>query len=412
MAIGLRAVWPLFVGVMLMNLGHGLQGSLVSVKASALNFSSTTTGLVMAGFYVGLFASSIFSPGLISRVGHIRVFAAFASLVSIAILLIPLWHQPVFWFLMRVVIGICVAGLSIVVESWLNAASSNQDRGKMLSIYMIIAYGSVGLGQLLLNVSDSSGFARFIVASALLSLALVPISLAPVQAPAIEMPKKVLLIDVYRISPLAFVGTLVAGLGQSAFFSMGPIYGIANNLTVGEISLMMALPPIAVIITQYPVGSLSDRFDRRIIMTILTFATMALTLVFSVIPDKGAVSIILLLGVFGGLSFPIFSLAMAHANDYLDYDQMLGASAKLVLIYGVGAIAGPLLVGLIMEQFGANGFMSYLAMIHGGLFVFALSRMAVRPETPEETGDYIAVAPQATPVVAQVVAEEYEETSA
>jgi MFS family permease len=408
MSVGLRAVWPLFLGVLMLNLGHGLQGSLVSLKATALDFTATTTGVVMAGFYVGLFTSSIVAPPIIGKVGHIRVFAAFASLVSTAILLMPLWPNPVWWFAMRVVVGICIAGLSIVAESWLNAASSNQDRGKMLSIYMIIAYGSAGAGQFLLNVADPSGFVRFIVVSALLSLALVPISLARVQAPAIETPKPVAVLDVYRLSPLAFFGTFAAGLAQSAFFAMGPIYGLGVGLSLVEISTMMALPALAVILSQYPVGALSDRFDRRIVMTVLTFASFAVASAAFAVPDKSAVLVIALLAVFGAVSFPIYSLAMAHANDYLESDQMLGASAKLVLIYGVGAILGPAISGMVMQASGTVGFMVYLALVHGSLGVYALARMLIRPDTPDETGEFIPVAPQATPVVAQVVAEEYE----
>lgn len=411
MSNGLRSVWPLFIGVLLLYLGHGLQGSLVGLKASAFNFSTTTTGIVMAGFYVGLFISSMVSPGIIARVGHIRVFAAFASLVSTAILLMPLWPNPIWWFALRVIVGLCIAGLSIVTESWLNAASTNQERGKMLSVYMIIAYAAVGGGQVLLNVADSNGFVRFIIVSALLSMALVPISLAPVQAPVIETPKSVRLADVFRVSPLAFVGTFVAGLAQSAFFAMGSVYGLASKLSLAEISMMMALPSLAVILTQYPIGSLSDRFDRRIVMTALTIFSAGVAIWGGVATNSSAYTIIFQMGLFGALSFPIYSLAMAHANDYLDSDQMLGASGKLVLIYGVGAILGPAIAGLVMEMVGTHGFMAYLALVHGSLGLYALVRMLERPETPDDTGDYIPVAPQATPVVAQVVAEEYDELS-
>ncbi len=411
MAVGLRAVWPLFLGVLLMQLGHGLGGSLVSVQATAQNFTTTTTGLVMAGFYLGMFVSSIVSPPIISNVGHIRAFAAFASLVSTAVLLIPLWPDPIWWFLMRVIIGICIAGLAIVVESWLNAASSNEDRGKMLSIYMIVAYAASGAGSLLLNIGDTSGFVRFIVVSALLSLALVPISLANVQAPAIGIPRRVSLWDVFTISPLAFVGTFAAGLGQSAFFSMGPVYGLANNLSLVEVSIMMALPPLALLLSQYPVGSLSDRFDRRIVMTILTFVTTGVALFALFNPSSNAIVIIITMTVFGAISFPIYSLCLAHANDYLEADQMLGASAKLVLIYGAGAICGPIVVGFAMHFAGPIGYMTFLAFVHGALGFYALSRMFARPETPDETSEYITIAPQSTPVVAQVIAEEYEEQS-
>lgn len=408
MSTGLRSVWPLFVGVLLLQLGHGLQGSLVSLEASALQFSSLTTGLVMAGFYIGLYLSSILSPAIIGTVGHIRAFAAFASLVSTAILLMPLWHDPFWWFAMRIIVGVCIAGLSIVSESWLNASSSNQERGKMLAIYMIIAYGANGMGQFLLNVSDSSGFARFIVVSALLSIALVPISLARVQAPVIETPKPVGLKDVFRLSPLAFVGTFAAGLGQSAFFTMAPIYGLDKGLSLVQISTMMALPSLGVILSQYPVGSLSDRFDRRIVITIMTFLSLMVAVAALIASNGSATTIIGLLAVFGAVSFPIYSLAMAHANDYLDTDQMLGASAKLVLIYGMGAIVGPIIVGGVMQELGADGFMIYLAVTHGGLGVYALLRMLLRPDTPDDTGEYIPVAPQSTPIVAQVVAEEYD----
>ncbi len=411
MSGGLRAVWPLFVGVLLLQLGHGLQGSLVSLQASALNFASSTTGVVMAGFYVGLFASSMFSPIIIGKVGHIRVFAAYASMVSTAILLIPLWENPIWWFAMRIIVGVCIGGLSIVAESWLNAASTNQDRGKMLSIYMIIAYAAAGAGQFLLNVTDTSGFVRFIIVSALLSLALVPISLTPVQAPVIEAPKKVALMDVFRLSPLAFVGTFAAGLAQSSFFSMGPVYGLLNGLSLVEISTMMALPMMAVILTQYPIGSLSDRFDRRIVMTALTFMSAVVAAIMLYQPEQTPFGLIMLMGVFGALSFPIYSLALAHANDYLESSQMLGASAKLVLIYGAGAIIGPAVAGTAMGIIGASGLMSFLVLVHGGLGLYAVARMKVRPDTPDDTGDYIPVAPQAGAVAVQTVAEEYDELS-
>lgn len=411
MSGGLRSIWPLFVGVLLLNLGHGLQASLVSLQASAQNFSSTTTGIVMAGFYVGLFGSSMISPTIIAKVGHIRVFAAFASLVSTAILLLPLWPNPFWWFAMRVLVGICIGGLLIVIESWLNAASSNENRGKMLSIYMIIAFAAAGAGQFLLNVADASGFVRFIIVSALLSLALVPVSLAPIQAPTVEFVRKVALLDVFRLSPLAFIGTFASGLSQSAFLALGPIYGENNGLSLVEISTMMALPLLAVILTQYPIGSLSDRFDRRIVMTALTFVSSGVVLLVFLMPEKSPLSLIVSLGIFGALSFPIYSLALAHANDYLEADQMLGASAKLVLIYGAGAILGPTIAGAVMGLQGPEGLMGFLTLVHAGLGLYAVIRMMVRPDTPDETGDFIPVAPQSTAVVVQVVAEEYEELS-
>ncbi len=411
MSFGLKSVWPLFIGVALLQLGHGLQGSLVSLEAVNASFSETVTGFIMSGFYIGMLVSSMLAPNIISRVGHIRVFAAFASMVSTAILLVPLWVDAVWWFCMRFIAGLCMAGLAIVVESWLNSASSNADRGKMLSVYMIISYAANGGGQFLLNLGDPSGFVRFIVVSALVSLALVPISLAPVQAPAIDMPKPVSLKDVYVSSPLAFVGTIAAGLGQGTFFAMGAIYGTQHGLSLAQVSIMMALPSVALIVSQFPVGSLSDRFDRRIVMMWLALLTLGISLIILFTSFNTPLWLIGFIGLFGAISFPLYSLALAHANDYLDENQMLGASAKLVLLYGVGAIIGPVISGFLMQKMGSDGFMISLAAIHGGLGFYALYRMFMRPETPDDTPDYIQVAPHVTPVAVQIVAEEYVEAS-
>ena len=410
MATGFRSVWALFIGVALLQLGHGLQGSLIGVQASYSNFSTVMTGFIMSGFSVGILLSSIITPRIVASVGHIRVFAAFASVVSTAILLIPVWINPFWWFAMRLVGGICMAGLAIVAESWLNAAADNQNRGRMLSVYMLITYAAVGGGSILLNIADTSGFVRFIVVSALISLALVPISLAPTEAPSIEQPRPVSLRDIYTASPLAFIGTLAIGLGQSAFFAMGAVYGLLNGLTVGYVSIMMALPPIAVIFSQFPVGMLSDRFDRRLILLVLAVLStgLALTAMFF----SGVYLVIGIFALFGAVSFPMYSLALAHANDYLDKDQMLGASSKLVLIYGAGSIAGPLLAGNVMEQYGAAGFMMFMVAVYGMLTLFGIYRIFRRPETPEATGDLMQMTPVTTPVAAAVIAEEHQEAEA
>ena len=406
MAAGFRSVWALFVGVALLQLGHGLQGTLIGIEASSAQFNATVTGIIMSGFSVGLLLSAIVTPRIVASVGHIRVFAAFASVVSTAILLIPIWVDPVWWFAMRFIGGVCMAGLAIVAESWLNAAADNENRGKMLSVYMVITYAAMGGGSILLNITDTSGFVRFIVVSALISLALVPISLAPTEAPSIEEPRSVSLRAIYSASPLAFVGVLAVGLGQSAFFSMGAVYGLMSGLSLGFVSLMMALPPIGVIFSQYPIGMLSDRFDRRLVLVVLTVlsALLALVTLFS-----GAISPISMIGLFtlfGAISFPIYSLALAHANDYLEKDQMLGASSKLVFIYGAGSIVGPLLVGSVMDSYGAPGFMMFMLCVHGLLGVFGIYRIARRPETPDSTGELIQVAPVTTPVAAAAIAEE------
>lgn len=403
----LRAVGALLIGIGLLGLANGLQGSLVAIRAAAENFSASSTGIIMSGFSAGLLLSSFLTPQVVGRVGHIRVFAAFASIGSTAVLLIPLWVDPAWWLLMRFIAGLCTAGLYIVCESWINAASSNENRGEILSIYMIVIYGAMGAGQFFLNVQDESGFSRFIVVSALMSLALVPISLANAEAPAIGRPRPVGIGEIYRGSPLAVVGAAVNGLGQSAFFAMGALYGVMQGLPLAYVSIMMALPPLGVIISQYPIGLLSDRYDRRTLLTILAFLAAIIAVITIPVAAISPVALIGLFTLFGAIAMPIYSLAIAHANDHLDKDQMIGASSKLVLFYGTGAIAGPSLAGLAMQVLGTAGFMSYMTLVYGGLGLFAVYRMSRRPPPVQTEGAELPkLGPTTTPVGATIIAEE------
>jgi MFS family permease len=407
MFAGLRSVWVLLLGVAILSLGHGLHGSLVGVRASAENFDAATTGLIMSGYFAGLLLSSIVTPRIVQSVGHIRVFAAFASVVSTAVLLIPLWVEPFWWFLMRFVAGLCTSGLFIVCESWLNSASTNKNRGQLLSVYMIITYAAMGLGQFLLNVADGSGFSRFIIVSALLSMAMLPLTLMPSETPSLAGSRSVTLAEIYRSSPLAIVATLASGLAQSAFFSMGAVYALMQGLPLSLVSVMMALPPLALIVSQYPAGLLSDRYDRRSIIMILSAIAAGIALIS--IPASGISSTMLigLFTVFGAIALPIYSLVIAHANDHMAKEQMLGASSKLVLLYGTGAMAGPSLVGFFMQYLGSSGFMAFMAVIYAIMSVHALWRRRQRPTTIKASaGDIMKVGPVTTPVAAQAQAEE------
>lgn len=407
MFAGLRSVWVLLLGVTILSLGHGLHGSLVGVRASAENFDAATTGLIMSGYFAGLLLSSIVTPRVVQSVGHIRVFAAFASVVSTAVLLIPLWIDPVWWFLMRFVAGLCTSGLFIVCESWLNSASTNKNRGQLLSIYMIVTYAAMGLGQLLLNVSNSSGFSRFIIVSALLSMAMLPLTLMRSETPSLAGTRSVTIAEIYRSSPLAIVATLASGMAQSAFFSMGAVYALMQGLPLSLVSVMLALPPLALIISQYPAGLLSDRYDRRSIIMILSAIAAAIALIS--IPAAGLSPTILigLFTIFGAIALPIYSLVIAHANDHMVKEQMLGASSKLVLLYGTGAMAGPSIAGLFMQYLGSSGFMSFMAMIYATMAAYALWRRRMRPTSIKASaGDIMKAGPMTTPVAAQAQAEE------
>ena len=393
------SLWVLLASAALLCLGHGLNGSLVSISADQAQFSTTTTGLVMAGYSVGMLLSTFAAPRLVKSVGHVRTFGGLASIVSTVVLLFPLWANPVFWFLLRIVTGLCVSGMYIVCESWLNAASTNRNRGQMLSLYMIVTYGALGLGQLLLNISDTSGYVRFIVVSCLLSMSLVPLILVPSEQPNVEGAKSVRIADIWNASPLAVVGVIGCGLGQSAFFALGVIFGLAMGLPLVWVSIMMALPPFGVILSQYPIGWVSDRIDRR---TIIMLLSLAAAIVPAIILAGGYYvtwfMLIALMTLFGIVSLPVYSLVIAHANDHLRKDQVLGASAKLVLLYGVGSIIGPVLAGSLMSEIGRAGFLIFMIVVNGALAGFAFWRNWRHPDHVKAHGrDVMAVSPISTP---------------
>jgi MFS family permease len=407
MIASVRQIGILMIAVAFLSLGHGLHGSLVGVRASAENFSTVMTGLIMSAYFAGLLLSSWLTPRIVETVGHIRVFAGFASVVSTVVMLYPLWVDSIWWLVLRFVAGFCTSGLYIVCESWMNSASSNQNRGKMLSVYMVVSYGAMGGGQLLLNVYDGSGFARFIIVSALLSLSLVPLSLVPTETPSLVGTKNVSVSEIYRASPLAVIATFANGLAQSAFFSMGAVFGIMQGMALPYVSLMMALPPIGVILTQFPAGALSDRYDRRTVIMAFSAAAVAVALAAALLGSLSPVLMIALFAIFGCIAIPIYSLVMAHANDHLHKDQMLGGSGKLIMLYGLGAMMGPLLAGQFMQMMGYNGFLYYLIVIYAAIAGLTMIRRVKRPGTIKmQSGEGLRVGPMSTPVAAQAIAKE------
>jgi len=412
MLAAIQSVWALLFGFSLLMLGNGLQGSLLGLRASLEGFGTGVTGFVMSAYFVGLLFGAALTPKLVLRVGHIRVFAALASMASAFILLHAVFLSAPVWFGIRLVTGFCFSGLYVVSESWLNQASTNETRGKLLSIYMIISYASFGFGKLLLNVADPSGFPLFILISVLVSLALVPISLTRTFAPQIETPQAISLKQLYNLSPMGFIGCLFSGLAQGAFFGMGAVYGKISGFSVGQLSLLLSLPMLGLVIFQLPIGALSDRFDRRVILGVAAFASAVLAIVCIIAFDYSFLAIGLSFTVFGGFSMPIYSLSLAHTNDSLNSDQMLEASSKLVFVFGLGSVFGPLTAGLAMDVFGPHAFFVYLAIVYVFIGIFAVYRMTQREVVPlEERGEFVLVAPRASRV-ATVAAVEYADEDA
>jgi MFS family permease len=378
----LLSSWALLLGFGILMLGDGLQGTLLAVRADLEGFSATVTGLVMSSFYIGFLAGSILTPKITVNVGHIRVFAALAALASASILVHALFIKVPVWIALRLVSGFCFAGLYIVAESWLNDRATNENRGKLLSLYMVVTYIGVGAGQLLINLAEPGGFPLFLLTSVLISVAVVPLLLSAGSPPAFQESVSIDLRELFRLSPLGIVSMFAVGLVTATFFALGPVFGQRIGLDVKNISYFMTSAVVGTVILQGLIGALADRFDRRIILTIATLLT-SLAALTCIVASQASTSLLLLsVGLFGGLAFPLYSVCIAYTNDHLNPNQMIAASGALVLISGLGAAVGPVLVASVMDQFGEQSFFWSMAVVHALTGLFALYRMTRSAPVP------------------------------
>ncbi|MCB1756339.1 MAG: MFS transporter [Gammaproteobacteria bacterium] len=405
----IRAAWPLFFGIALLMIGNGLQGTLLGWRASLESFSSMVTGLIMTGYYLGFLTGSSYTPAIIRNVGHVRVFAAFASLASTSILVQAIYVTPTVWMIARVITGFCYAGLYIVVESWLNDRATNETRGSLFSIYMVISYLAMIFGQWTMKLADPGSFELFILVSVLISISLIPMLLTNSAAPSINESEKISLLKLFSISPLGMFGIFGTGIVHSVVFGMGAVYAARSGLSVQDTVLFISAYIAGGVLFQWPVGMLSDRYDRRVVITIVTFAAA----LFAFLQLQLALSpqpMFVLFGFYGGMSLPLYSLAISHTNDRLKPEQMIGASSGLIMLYGVGSSLGPLSVGLVLERLGDGGFFSYLSLIHALIGVMALIMMSMRKAVPiEEQTHFVPVPSRPTAVAAEAVAQIVEE---
>ena len=380
--------WALFFGFAIISLAHGLQGTLIGVRAVVEGFSFISTGFIVAGYYVGYLAGSKFIPIFLKRVGHIRVFAALASLASIAILLHSVFIEPYMWFLIRILSGISLAGIYVIMESWLNDKSTNQTRGQILSIYMIITFAFLGMGQFLLNLSDPAKVDLFILVSILLSFALLPILLSVTEAPNITNPKSFSLKELFIISPLGFVGAFFTGLAHSAILGYGAVFAAAKGLSLFEISVFMVIVTSCGALFQWPIGYISDKIDRRVILIGVTLVASGLSLFIVASSYISLIIFFILLAIYAGMSLPMYSLTIAHTNDFLQQNEIIGASSTIAVLVGIGAICGPIIASLFMNVIGPDGFFIYLFIVHGLLGLFGLYRMAKRAKPSDLESQY------------------------
>lgn len=392
--------WPLLLGVMLLMVGNGVQGSLLGIRGASEGFSTFELSIVMSAYFVGFLGGAQVAPEMIRRVGHVRVFSAMGSLISAVLILYPLLVDWTAWAIMRALIGFCFSGVYITAESWLNNTASNETRGQALSAYMIVQMLGIIASQGLLAAGDPSGFALFIIPSILVSLAFLPILLATVPAPTFDQTKAMSFRTLFRVSPLGCAGMLLTGGVFAAMFGMASVYGALAGMSVGQIAAFVAMMYVGGLVLQYPVGWASDRMDRRAMILWMSFAGAGVMVL------AGLVSMpfwleLAVAGMLGGIINPLYSLLIAHTNDYLSKEEMPSASAGLIFLNGFGAMFGPLLAGWFMEHIGAKGYFLVIGVFFAGLGGYAAWRKT-RRAAPEQ-GSYSGLTPTASAVVVEAL---------
>lgn len=403
--------WALFLGMFMLMVGNGLQGTLLGVRGGIENFSTFQMSIVMSAYFVGFLGGSRLAPEMIRRVGHVRVFAALGSTISAVLILYPVLTEVWAWTLGRIIIGFCFSGVYVTAESWLNNAASNENRGQSLSVYMLAQMSGIVVAQGILSVGDVSGYVLFIIPSVLVSLAFAPILLSVQPTPAFEATKPMRLRNLVETSPLASVCMFLLGGVFAAQFGMTAVYGTQAGLTVGQISFLVSVIYVAALVAQYPIGWLSDRMDRRILIIGLSGLGGAGAL-FSALSGGSFIAILIGAAIVGGTSNPLYALLIAYANDFLEHEDMPAASAGFIFINGLGAITGPILLGYIMGVFGEAAFWVVVAILMLLMAAYGLVRMLQRPSdiSVDDMTSYAPVMANASPVAMDMAQDVYIET--
>lgn len=359
-------------------LGSGLFMTLLSLRSNLEGFSTQVTGLMMSGYYVGLFFGARYTTLIVDRVGYIRTFSVFASTVSIVPLAHMLWVDPLFWTALRLMTGFAMAGMVMVTESWLNSSVDNQQRGGLLSVYMVINYLAAGAAQLLLLVQEVSGYQLFVLSSICFSMCLLPVALTRTVEPVPDPPQAMRIKPTLQKTPVGFYCSMCAGFLSASFYSIGPIFALQIGFDSRQIALFMALGVLGGLVLQTPVGKLSDRVERRKVIAGMSLLVVLCCLCISwqVSHHLHANAILVSSFIFGALSFTLYSLAAAHANDWVAQSSRMQTAGALLAGYSIGAITGPILSAKAMSWWGAAGMFNAMGLAALCITCFSLFTIA------------------------------------
>ncbi|MFT5046462.1 MAG: MFS family permease [Porticoccaceae bacterium] len=407
----LSGVWALLLGIVLIMLGNGMHFTLIGLRGGIEGFSSAELAIVTSGYFLGFLSGARLTPLMIQRVGHVRVFAALGSFMSAALIALPLLTEPWAWTVLRVLVGFCMSGIYVAAESWLNAAATNETRGKVLSAYMIAqTLGIIG-AQGLLTLGDAATSVLFIGASILVSISFAPILLSTSAIPVVEVARPMPLRNLFKGSPLGTVGIFLLGSVYATQSGMGAVFGSQIGMTATQIAIFVAMLFAGALVLQYPIGWLSDRMDRRILIFGLAVLGASSCLMGWLIGD----TLWPLMGAAffaGGVTTPLYALLLAYTNDSLSSADMPAASGGLVFTFGLGAIAGPLVTGWAMQGLDPYAFWLVLGTTFGAIALYALYRMTQRAIiNVNDTESYLNVLPTASTVAIEAAGEWVEENA-
>lgn len=389
----------ILLAIFMLMAGGGVMGALIGIRLQDSGHDAMPIGMVATAYFGGLALGSLRVGRIIDRVGHIRAFAAFVALLSASTLTYSMHQNIAIWGTLRFIDGLCLAGVYVCLESWLSDRSDTARRGSALAAYMIALYAGQALGQFLLNLGKASADLPFVAASILISLAIIPIALTRNPSPSIEPAPALSVRRLYAISPLGFIGAGVTGLVLGAFYGLGAVYARQLGLGLGATAAFMSAVIAGGVALQWPLGWLSDRFDRRrVIVGAFVGATAVAALIAAT--DARGVSLSAMGALFGGLSFALYPLCVAHTNDHVVARERVAASGGLVLVYSAGAAVGPLAGALFLSAMGPAGLFAFIATCSGGAAAFALWRFSARASVPSEQQHPYQARPRTTPMSA------------
>lgn len=370
-----------FAGTFIMYIASGLNSSILAVRLNAQHTPTFYTGLVMACYYLAYIVSSLTSSHVINKVGHVRAFAGYISILSSMVLLHTVSSAPWFWALLRFAEGYCIAAGLMCLESWLNTRSNNKNRGVIMSVYMVMTYCGMASGQLMLNIPDPMGFMVFIIISVLYSWALVPVSLTGQPSAPITQHKQMSLRRAYKIAPMSVVGCVISGILVSNVYTLGPIYAEQMGLDINTTSLFMFFCIMGGMAAQIPVGRLSDKFDRRFVMMWLCGALFLIAPWMQFFIDC---NIWLLSGcaiLLGAGTFVLYPICISHFNDKIADEERVEASGQLILLQSIGMMSGPIIISYVMQHWGALCFVLSFSFFSGLFVIYAIKNIVFRPQT-------------------------------